>query len=245
MLNYHEIFTLHGLVSLLTLSVLEVVLGIDNIIFIAIVATKLPKKFQARARTIGLLLALIFRVILLFSITWIISLKEPFFHIVNFGVAGRDIILFGGGIFLLYKTSKEIYEKIYGIASEEVKINGSLTLRAAIMQIVFIDIVFSFDSILTAVGLVSNVLLMILAVVIAMVFMLVTSAWVSEFINHHPTIKMLALAFLILIGMVLVFEALHIHIDKKYVYTALGFSVLVEALNMAYRSNAHRREKHD
>lgn len=243
MLNYHEILTIPGLISLLTLSILEVVLGIDNVIFIAIVATKLPKKDQAKARAVGLSLALIFRICLLFSISWIMGLKDPFFHIADFGVTGRDLILFGGGIFLLYKTSIEIFEKIYG-GKEETKDHNALTLKGAILQIVFIDVVFSFDSILTAVGLVSNVLLMVLAVVIAMIFMLLTSAWVSEFINKHPTIKMLALTFLILIGFVLILDALHLHVDKVYVYVALGFSIMVEMLNMAYRSNAHRRKEH-
>jgi predicted tellurium resistance membrane protein TerC len=240
MINYHEIFTIPGLISLLTLSVLEVVLGIDNVIFIAIVATKLPKKDQARARAIGLSLALIFRICLLFSISWLMSLKDPFFHISDFGVTGRDLILFSGGVFLLYKTSIEIFEKIYG-SKEESKDHAALTLKGAIIQIVFIDVVFSFDSILTAVGLVTNVLLMILAVVIAMIFMLLTSGWVSEFINKHPTIKMLALAFLILIGFILILDSLHLHVDKAYVYASLGFSIMVEMLNMAYRSNAHKR----
>jgi len=241
MLNYHEILTLQGLISLLTLSVLEVVLGIDNVIFIAIVATKLPKKDQAKARAIGLSLALVFRIILLFSISWIMGLKEPFFNISDFGVTGRDLILFGGGVFLLYKTSIEIFEKIYG-AKEITMENKALTLKGAILQIVFIDVVFSFDSILTAVGLVTNVLLMILAVVIAMIFMLLTSAFVTEFINKHPTIKMLALTFLILIGVVLILDSLHLHIDKGYVYIALGFSIMVEILNMAYRSNTYKRK---
>ena len=240
MVDYQEILTLSGLISLLTLSLLEVVLGIDNVIFIAIVATKLPKKDQAKARAIGLSLALIFRVILLFSISWIMSLKDPFFSIGSFGVTGRDLILFSGGIFLLYKTTVEILEKIYGGAAKNPD-TKALTLRGAIVQIVFIDVVFSFDSILTAVGLVSNVLLMVLAVIIAMIFMLLTSAWVSEFINKHPTIKMLALAFLILIGFILVLDALHLHIDKAYIYVALGFSIMVELLNMSYRSNAHKR----
>ena len=242
MLNYHEILTIPGLISLLTLSVLEVVLGIDNVIFIAIVATKLPKKDQAKARAIGLSLALIFRIVLLFSISWIMSLKDPFFHISEFGVTGRDLILFCGGLFLLYKTSIEIFEKIYG-GKEVTTEHKALTLKGAILQIVFIDVVFSFDSILTAVGLVTNVLLMILAVVIAMFFMLLTSGWVTEFINKHPTIKMLALTFLILIGIVLILDSLHLHIEKGYVYVALGFSILVEMLNMAYRSNAHKRKE--
>lgn len=241
MLNYHEIFTLTGLVSLLTLTLLEVVLGIDNVIFIAIVATKLPKQQQAKARAIGLSLALVFRIVLLFSISWIIGLKNALFTIGTFEVTGRDLILFGGGVFLLYKTSKEIVEKIYVGTSEFNPNFKSLTLKAAISQIVFIDVVFSFDSILTAVGLVSNVLLMVIAVIIAMFFMLATSGWVSEFINKHPTIKMLALAFLILIGLVLILESFHIHIEKGYIYVALAFSIMVEMLNMAYRSNAHKR----
>lgn len=240
MLNYEEIFTIPGLISLITLSLLEVVLGIDNVIFIAIVATKLPKKQQAKARAIGLSLALVFRVILLFSITWIMGLKSALFKLGDFEVSGRDLILLGGGIFLLYKTTVEIVEKIYKPLA---KSSGSTppTLMMAIAQIVFIDVVFSFDSILTAVGLATNVLLMILAVFIAMIFMLATSSWVSDFINKHPTVKMLALAFLIIIGFMLVLESFHVHVDKGYIYVALGFAIVVEMLNMAYRSNAHKR----
>jgi predicted tellurium resistance membrane protein TerC len=237
------IFTLDGLISLLTLTLLEIVLGIDNIIFISIVSSKLPRENQSRARTIGLMLALVMRVILLFSITWIISLKDPYFYISDFGVTGRDLILFSGGVFLVIKTIKEIYEKIYHMDSEMNVNLKKLTVQNAIIQIVFIDIIFSFDSILTAVGLVSNVFLMIAAVIISMVIMLVFSGAVSDFINKHPTVRMLALAFLVMIGVVLIVESLHLHLDKAYIYVALVFSLIVEMLNMAYRSNGHRRHK--
>lgn len=240
MIDLEGILTLEGMISLLTLSVMEIVLGIDNIIFISIVSTKLPKNQQKKARTIGLSLALIFRVALLFSISWIISLKEPLFHILEFGVTGRDLILFSGGVFLLIKTTMEIVEKINHKASE-IKGKEGLTLKGAILQIIFLDIIFSFDSILTAVGLVSNVLLMVLAVIIAMIIMLIFSEVVSDFINKHPTVKMLALAFLIVIGIVLVAESLHLHIDKAYIYVSLAFSLSVELLNMAMRSRAHKQ----
>lgn len=240
MLEYEQILTAEGLISLITLTIMEIILGIDNIIFISLVSTKLPKKQQHRARAIGLTLALLFRVCLLFAISWIVGLKEPMFHIGSFGVTGRDLILFSGGLFLLIKTAKEIYEKIYSLHSASREF-GTLTMRSAILQIVFLDIVFSFDSILTAVGLVSNVLLMIIAVVISMIIMLIFSEMVSDFINKHPTVKMLALAFLIVIGLVLVLESLHLHVNKAYIYVSLGFSLGVELLNMAMRSQAHRK----
>ncbi len=241
MIDIDGIFTLEGMISLLTLSIMEIVLGIDNIIFISIVSTKLPRNQQKKARTIGLSLALVFRVALLFSISWIISLKDPMFHIVDFGVTGRDLILFAGGVFLLIKTTLEIVEKI-NHKTTEVKGKEGLTLKGAILQIIFLDIIFSFDSILTAVGLVSNVLLMVMAVIIAMIIMLIFSEVVSDFINKHPTVKMLALAFLMVIGIVLVAESLHLHIDKAFIYVSLAFSLAVELLNMAMRSKAH---KHD
>lgn len=241
MIDINAIFTIDGLISLITLTFLEIILGIDNIIFISIVSTKLPRKDQRKSRAWGLSLALIFRVALLFSISWIIGLKDPFFNLGTFGVTGKDIILFGGGIFLIIKTGMEIIEKINSTHQKE-KEFGQLSLRSAILQIVFLDIIFSFDSILTAVGLVRNVLLMVIAVVIAMIAMLAFSEKVSDFINKHPTVKMLALAFLVMIGIVLVAEGLHLHVDKAYVYVSLLFSLGVEMLNMAYRSRAHKRE---
>ncbi|MBL0048997.1 MAG: TerC family protein [Bacteroidetes bacterium] len=242
MIDINAIFTIDGLISLVTLTFLEIILGIDNIIFISIVSTKLPRAEQRKARAWGLSLALLFRIALLFSISWIIGLKDPFFYISEFGVTGKDIILFAGGVFLIIKTMLEIIEKINSPLQKE-KEFGTLTLKSAILQIVFLDIIFSFDSILTAVGLVRNVMLMVIAVVIAMIAMLAFSEKVSDFINKHPTVKMLALAFLVMIGIVLVAEGLHQHVEKAYVYVALVFSLSVELLNMTYRSRAHRRNE--
>jgi predicted tellurium resistance membrane protein TerC len=241
MMDFQSILTSEGLISLFTLTLLEIVLGIDNVIFISIVSTKLPKEQQKKARAIGLSLALIFRVILLFSISWIVSLKDPIFTLDKFQGTGRDLILMAGGLFLLIKTTIEIRDKILHVETETTAREGRITLKNAIIQIVFLDIIFSFDSILTAVGLVTNVLLMIIAVVIAMMVMLAFSSFVSDFINKHPTVKMLALAFLLVIGGVLCAEAIHIHVEKAYIYVALGFSMLVEGLNMAMRSQAHRK----
>ncbi len=243
--NFQELFSVASLISLLTLSVLEIVLGIDNIIFISIVAGKLPKQDQPKARAIGLMLALIMRVALLFSISWIVSMKEPLFTINDFDVSGRDLILFAGGVFLLYKTTMEIHSKIEGHEESEFSVKKA-TMNSVIFQIVLIDIVFSFDSILTAVGLVSNVLIMVLAVVIAMVIMIVFSGKVSDFINRNPTIKMLALAFLLMIGMILVLDAFHQHVDKKFIYVSMAFSLLVESLNIRMRKKESiRKSKED
>jgi predicted tellurium resistance membrane protein TerC len=243
MIDPNELLTANGLVSLLTLTLMEVVLGIDNIIFIALVSAKLPRHQQSRARGIGLSVALLFRVVLLFSISWIIGLKDPWFFIGAFGVTGRDLILFSGGIFLIIKTSMEIWEKIFHSSKIHASGSDALSLRSAILQIIFLDVVFSFDSILTAVGLIRNVFIMVVAVVISMLVMLAFSGGVSDFMNRHPTVKMLALAFLIAIGFMLVAESLHVHVEKSLVYTALAFSLAVEFLNMAYRSQAHKRNK--
>jgi predicted tellurium resistance membrane protein TerC len=240
--NFQELFSIHAVISMLTLSVLEIVLGIDNIIFIAIVAGKIPdRKDQRKARTIGLSLALIMRILLLFCITSIIALRDPLFMIADFGVTGRDLILFAGGVFLLIKTGIEIQNKLEGKDESDINIK-SVVLNAIIVQIVFIDIIFSFDSILTAVGLVSNVLIMIGAVIIGMIIMLWFSEKVSDFINKHPTIKMLALAFLLMIGMVLILEAFHFHVPKQYIYISMAFSLLVEGLNMRMRRKQSKRE---
>ncbi len=240
--NFQDLFSLQAVISLLTLCALEIVLGIDNIIFIAIIAGKLPeRKDQRKARAIGLTLALIIRILLLFSITWVIGLKDPLFYIADFGATGRDLILFAGGVFLLYKTTLEIHHKIEGNDESTFNIKA-IALNAVIMQIVFIDIVFSFDSILTAVGLVSNVLIMVVAVIIAMFIMLWFSEKVSDFINKHPTIKMLALAFLLMIGMVLIMDSCHFHVPKQYIYISMAFSLLVEGLNMRMRSRRSKRD---
>ncbi|MGQ0828742.1 MAG: TerC family protein [Bacteroidota bacterium] len=238
--NFQELFSIASLISLLTLSVLEIVLGIDNIIFISIIAGRLPREQQKKARAIGLMLALIMRVALLFSISWIVRMKDPVFFIGDFGVTGRDIILFAGGVFLLYKTTIELHNKVQGYDDEGINIKKN-TFNAIVLQIVLIDIVFSFDSILTAVGLVTNVLIMVLAVVIAMIIMIAFSEKVSDFINNNPTIKVLALSFLLMIGIVLILEAAHQHVDKKIIYISIGFSLLVETLNITMRKKQAKR----
>lgn len=240
--DFNELFSIASLISLLTLSVLEIVLGIDNIIFISIIAGKLPRERQGKARAIGLALALIMRVALLFSISWIVGLKDALFYIREFGVTGRDLILFAGGVFLLYKTTVELHNKIQGYDDDTMNIK-KISFNAIVMQIVLIDIVFSFDSILTAVGLVTNLLIMILAVVIAMIIMIVFSGKVSDFINDNPTIKVLALAFLLMIGAVLILEAFHEHVDKKFIYISIAFSLFVEMMNIRMRRKETKRRR--
>ncbi len=242
--DFHELFSIASLISLLTLAVLEIVLGIDNIIFISIIANKLPREKQGRARSLGLSFALIMRIALLFSISWIVGLKDALFYISDFGVTGRDIILFSGGVFLLYKTTIELHNKIQGYEEEGMKLKKE-GFNAIVIQIVLIDIVFSFDSILTAVGLVTNLLIMILAVIIAMVIMIKFSGKVSDFINLNPTIKVLALAFLLMIGTVLILESLHQHVEKTIIYISIAFSLFVEMLNIRMRKKAESNKPHD
>jgi predicted tellurium resistance membrane protein TerC len=246
--DLHHLFSLNGLISLLTLTILEIVLGIDNIIFISIAVDKLPRAKQARARTIGLLLALVVRTILLFCIGWIAGLKDPFFHLGNYGVSGKALILFGGGVFLLVKTWQEIQEHIHGDADEigHGK-KGKTTFNAIILQIIVIDFVFSFDSILAAVGLSGVVLIMVSAVVISMILMILFSGMVADFINRNPGIKMIALSFLLVVGGILMAEALidcynttipeeeHIELNKNYAYIALAFAMMVELFNIKER----------
>lgn len=223
-------------VALLTLTFLEVVLGIDNIIFISIVTGRLPEAQQPKARNIGLLLALAFRIALLLGITWIIGFTKPIFTVADFEVSGRDIILAIGGIFLLAKSTSEIHHKIEG-EEESHQAAKQETFLSIIIQIILLDIVFSFDSILTAVGLTDKVLLMIIAVVVSIIIMMIFAGKISEFINQHPTLQILALSFLILIGFMLFVDALHYHVPKGYIYFAVAFSLLVEVLNMRFRKN--------
>jgi len=228
-------------ISLLTLTFMEVVLGIDNIVFISIVVGRLPRDQQAKGRTIGLSMALVFRIILLLFISWIVGASAPLFTInvpfveADFPVSWRDIILFCGGLFLLAKSTTEIHNKLEGEEEEHAGGGGNATLSKILVQIVLIDIVFSFDSILTAVGLAQEVIIMIIAVIFAMGIMLAFSKYVSDFVNNHPTVKMLALSFLILIGFMLIVESLHQHIPKGYIYFAMFFSVVVEMLNLRLR----------
>jgi len=238
-------------VSLLTLTFMEIVLGIDNIIFISIVVNRLALESQARGRAIGLLLALVFRIGLLLSISWIVSLRTALFTInlpplvSNFGVTGRDLILLAGGLFLMYKSTTEIHDKLQGEDEEEGGRGGHSTMLSVILQIIVIDIVFSFDSILTAVGLVDNVLVMIAAVICAMGIMLAFSGAVANFVNNNPTIKMLALSFLIMIGFMLVMEAAHKEVEKGYLYFAMAFSLIVEMLNLRLRKKGKPVHLHD
>ena len=227
--------------SLLTLTALEVVLGIDNVIFISIVADRLPPDKRDNARRIGLMLALVVRLILLASVAWIVSLTKPIFHIWEHGVSWRDILLIGGGLFLLAKGTTEIHHAVEGTDTRGRGKRGTLTYSAALTQIVLLDIVFSFDSIITAVGMTRLLAVMYAAVIISMILMLVASGPIAAFIRQHPTIKMLALSFLILIGVALVADGLHFHIPKGYLYFAVFFSVAVEALNLAATKRKRRR----
>ncbi len=229
-------------IALLTLTFLEVVLGIDNIIFISIVTAKLPQAQQPRARNLGLALALAFRIALLLGITWIIGFTKPIFTIADFEVSGRDIILAAGGIFLLAKSTSEIHHKIEG--EEHARDTKAKSFASIIIQIILLDMVFSFDSILTAIGLTDKVLLMIIAVVISIGIMMAFAGKISAFINKHPTLQILALSFLILIGFMLVVDALHYHVPKGYIYFAVAFSLLVEVLNMKLRKNDPNKLRH-
>lgn len=223
-------------IALLTLTFMEIVLGIDNIIFISIVAGKLPPEQQKRARILGLSLALIMRILLLLSITWIIGLTDPVLTIANFELSWRDIILAAGGVFLLVKSVLEIHHKVEGDEKEQVVNKAANTFSYAIMQIVLLDIIFSFDSILTAIGLTTEITLMVIAVIVSIVVMMVFAKAVSDFVNKYPTVQILALSFLILIGFMLVIEGLHYHVPKGYIYFAVFFSLIIEMLNIRYRS---------
>ena len=228
----------NALAALLTLTALEIVLGIDNLIFIAITADRLPKHQQAKARSIGLALALIMRLALLASIAWIVSLKAEVFQVFGKGFSWRDIILIGGGLFLLYKGTQEIHELIEGHKEEKtVGDVAQTTFAKALVSILVLDIVFSLDSVITAVGMADDIWVMSTAVIIAVIVMLVANEPVSKFINAHPTVKMLALSFLILIGMVLVADGFGYHVPKGFVYVAIGFSIGVETLNFYMRRN--------
>jgi len=224
-------------IAFLTLVVLELVLGVDNVIFISILASKLPQEQQKRARTTGILLAVITRVLLLLSLSWIIGLTEPLFTIAGFEISGRDLVLFAGGLFLLWKSVHEIHQKLEGEEGQSsAKVRASFW--SVIIQIMLLDIVFSLDSVITAVGMVDEIAIMIAAVVIAAIVMVFTSTPLGNFVERHPTIKMLALSFLLLIGFTLVAEGLHQHISKGYIYFAMGFSVLVELLNLRLQAKA-------
>ncbi|WP_417691123.1 TerC family protein [Pseudidiomarina sp.] len=231
---FEWIFLPEAWIALATLTALEVVLGIDNIIFISILVGRLPEHQRQKARQIGLLLAMGMRIALLLSIVWVMGLTEPLFEVLGYAFSGRDLILFFGGLFLLGKSTLEIHHSLEGV--EENKTTGkAATFGAIITQIAVIDIVFSLDSVITAVGLVDYVAVMIIAVVVAVLVMMLAAKAIGDFVDRHPTIKMLALSFLILIGFTLMGEGLGFHVPKGYVYFAMAFSLMVELLNIRVR----------
>jgi predicted tellurium resistance membrane protein TerC len=223
-----------GWIAFLTLVGLEIVLGIDNVVFVSILAGKLPLEQRQRARLIGLALAMFMRIALLFSLSWIIRLTTPLFAVLGHGISGRDLILLGGGLFLIAKSTYEIHHKLEGEEG-----HGSAGVKssfvAVIIQILLLDIVFSLDSVITAVGMVENINIMITAVILAVVFMMLFARTISTFVDRHPTFKMLALSFLLLIGVTLIAEGWQLHIPKGYIYFAMAFSFFVEMLNIRIR----------
>jgi predicted tellurium resistance membrane protein TerC len=228
--------------ALAALTILEIVLGIDNIVFISILSGKLPEAQRAKARQIGLALALVTRILLLLSITWVMGLTAPLFNVMGRDFSGRDLILLGGGLFLIYKAVIEIHHKLEG--SDHTKDAKAATFGAVIGQILILDIIFSLDSVITAVGMAKELTVMVLAVLISVGFMLAFAGKVSRFVEEHPTVKMLALAFLILIGVNLMAEGFHFHIEKGFTYFAMAFSVLVEMLNIKLRKKGQVVQLH-
>jgi predicted tellurium resistance membrane protein TerC len=227
-------------VSLATLTALEIVLGIDNIIFISVLVGRLPKHQRGFARTTGLALAMLTRLALLFSIVWVVSLTEPWFTLLGESISGRDIILIGGGLFLMAKATHEIHMSLEGTEEEEAKLNMTATLGSTLIQIAILDIVFSLDSVITAVGLADHVSIMAIAIIIAVLIMLFAAKPIGEFVDGHPTVKMLALAFLIMVGVTLMIEGFDVHVPKGYIYFAMAFSIGVEMLNLRLRERQSR-----
>jgi predicted tellurium resistance membrane protein TerC len=224
-------------IALITLTALEIVLGIDNIIFISILVGRLPRRNRNKARVLGLGLAMVTRILLLLSITWVMQLTEPFFTVLTQEVSGRDLILFVGGLFLLWKSTLEIHNSLEG--EEEGKSAKAVAGFAAVLaQIAVLDIIFSLDSVITAVGLAKDVPVMVLAIVIAVIVMMFSSRSIGDFVDKHPTIKVLALSFLVVIGVALIAESFDLHIPKGYIYFAMAFSVSVEMLNLKMRKKA-------
>lgn len=234
------IFTPDGWIAFLTLTALEIVLGVDNIIFIAILAEKLPKAQAAKARVLGLAAAMITRILLLLSLSYIMRLTKPLFAVLGQEISGQDIVLIGGGLFLLAKSALEIHSKIEGHKEEHIHAQASRKFVSVIIQIMILDIVFSLDSVITAVGMVNQLSIMITAIVIAVIFMLVFVNALNKFLENRPTLKILALSFLLLVGVALVAEGLETHIPRGYIYFAMAFSTFVEMVNLRIRRNSEK-----
>jgi predicted tellurium resistance membrane protein TerC len=246
-----SVFSVDALIALVTLTVMEIVLGIDNVVFISILAGRLPEEQRHRARSLGLSLALIMRIGLLLAISWVLGLTTPLFTIIGQSVSGRDLILLAGGLFLIYKATTEIYEKLEVQHADGVSAGGRASFASVIIQILIMDIVFSLDSVITAVGMADEIIIMVVAMLIAVGVMLVTAASISGFVERHPSVKILALSFLLLIGVMLVAEGMHRHLEKAFIYAAMAFSLFVEMLNLRYRARhqdalvLHRRFEHE
>jgi len=239
---FDPFFTLDGWMSLLTLTIMEIVLGIDNVIFISIISDKLNPEIQSKARLIGLSGALIIRIMLLSFISYLVHMDKALFEVMGNEFSWRDLILFAGGLFLVFKSTTEIYHKVEG-ESEEDEDKMNKDLWNAIVQIILLDVVFSFDSILTAVGLSDYVLIMIIAVIISMIVMLIFAKVISDFINTHPSVKVLALSFLLMIGILLIAEGFNVHVPKGYIYFSMFFSLIVQVINMyADRRSKNKKE---
>jgi predicted tellurium resistance membrane protein TerC len=236
-------FTSEGLLALVTLTFLEIILGVDNVIFISILSGKLPASQQLRARRTGLMAAMLMRIALLMSIAWIIRLTAPLFSVLSHAVSGRDLILFGGGLFLMGKATVEIHERLEGEEGHGTT-RGAPSFAAVIGQIMLLDIVFSLDSVITAVGMADNVSVMVAAVVLSVGIMVFAAEPISDFVGRHPTVKVLALSFLLLIGVSLVGDGLGMHIPKGYIYFAMGFSVCVEMVNLRVRGTSKPVQLH-
>jgi predicted tellurium resistance membrane protein TerC len=231
-------------IALLTLTVLEIVLGVDNIVFVSILAGKLPPGQQARARTVGLALAMGTRILLLLSLSWVMGLTKPMFSVLEIDISGRDLILLTGGLFLLWKSTREIHEHLEGAEEGQHLTKTHYSFSGVLVQIALLDIVFSLDSVITAVGMSGEIPVMVLAIMIAVGFMMFSSSAVSAFIDKHPTVKVLALSFLLLIGTALIAEGFHQEIPKGYIYFAMAFSVFVEMLNLRVRKSGKPVELH-
>ena len=226
--------------ALVTLTFFEVVLGIDNIIFISIVSNKLPESIRARTRNMGLILAMVARIVLLLAITWVIGFERPLFTVFGTAFSGRDLILGLGGLFLIAKSTREISQEMEGDESDDPTVSNNVSVSSIIAQIIMLDIIFSFDSILTAIGLTEHIEIMVVAVVLSIVIMITFAGKISDFIHKHPTMEVLALGFLILIGFMLFLQGLHYDIPKGYIYFAVAFSLLVEMINIRIRKNRRK-----